>query len=110
MADNEDPGNQVVATLEDPLWGDNTWSIGGSNAWIGRGSGTYTVAKKIEHRLTVLTAESGGSVRFQLYMTDYAGSLKSGAAGGVYVSPFGAGNHSLKWWGSGAIRPEPNAG
>jgi hypothetical protein len=108
MADNADPGNQVVATLEDPFWGDNTWSIGTPNDWIGRGSGTYTVAMKIEHRLTVLTAQSEGGVRFQLYMTDYPGTLQSGAAGGVYASP-GAGNHSLKWWGSGAIRPEPNA-
>ena len=108
LADSANRGKQVVAVLEDPFWGDNTWSIDTPNAWIGRGSGTYTTVTKIEHTLTVLTAVADGSVRFQLYMTDYPGSLREGSGGGAYVSQYGAGNRRLDWWGSGAIRPEPD--
>ena len=98
---------EILLTLRDPLWGANTWSIDTPNSWIGIGSGTYTVKVQVEKVLTVLTASGGGSIRFELLMTNYPNSFDSGSGGGAYVSPFGKGNFALRWWGEGAIRPEP---
>ena len=99
--------NEVQLTLVDPVWGDNTWSITMPNSWIGIGSGTYTVKLKIEKVLTILTAVDSGGVRFELYMQEYPGSLDSGAGMGAYNSSFQKGTFRLRWYGVGAIRPEP---
>jgi hypothetical protein len=34
-------GREVQLTLNDPLWGNNTWSIATPNSWIGNGMGAY---------------------------------------------------------------------
>jgi hypothetical protein len=107
---SEGSAPQVLLTLNDPVWGANTWSISQPNGWIGTGQEEYKVVK-IPY--TASTSQVQGGVRFVLVVDNYPGGFSDDADNssgvGWYVSPYTPGlSRSLRWFSYGTIRPEPS--
>ena len=103
---------QVLLTLNDPLWGANTWSISQPNAWLGTGSGTYKVVTIPYTMTNQLQCSDDSGMRFVLVVDRYPGDLSDDANNssgvGWYVSPYVRGtSYWLRWFSYGTIRPEP---